>query len=66
MSQGPGLQYRLSQALRETLQDPAVSSKLLEWGINVDFMPGAELLAMNKRDVEVWKQIARDAGMKTD
>lgn len=57
---------RIGEALRETVRDPAVAAKLLEWGITPDFVPGEEQAAINRREVEVWKKVAKDADMKLE
>lgn len=55
---------RIGAALRDTIEDPSVAEKLNDWGITPDFVPGEEQAEINRREIEVWKQIARDADMK--
>lgn len=55
---------KVSDALRETVNDPAVASKLLERGITPDFVLGEEQADINRREAEVWKKIAKDADIK--
>lgn len=57
---------KLGQALQATLNDPVVKEKMLVWGITPDFLPGPEQAAINARDIEVWKKIARDANISLD
>jgi tripartite-type tricarboxylate transporter receptor subunit TctC len=57
---------KLAAALRDTVSDPAVAARLLDWGITAQFVPGEQRAADNQRDVEVWKKIAKDANMKLE
>jgi tripartite-type tricarboxylate transporter receptor subunit TctC len=57
---------KIGVALRDTVKDPAVAAKLQDWGITADFVPGEEQAAINRREVEVWKKVAKDAGMKLE
>lgn len=57
---------KLANALRETINDPAVAEKLLEWGINAEFIPGEQRHADNAKEIEIWRKVAQDAGMKFD
>lgn len=54
---------KLGAVLKDTLKDPAVSSKMLGWGITPDFVPGEQQAAINAKDIEVWKKIAKDANV---
>lgn len=55
---------KLANAVKETITDPAVSSKLLGWGITAEFIPGEQRSADNAKDIQAWRKIASDAGMK--
>lgn len=57
---------RIGQALRDTLQDPAVRTKMIDWGITPDFVPGDEQAAINLREIEVWKRIAKEANISLE
>ena len=55
---------KLAVAVRETINDPKISAKLLDWGITAEFIPGAERNADNAKDIKAWRKIAQDADMK--
>nr|WP_315597195.1 tripartite tricarboxylate transporter substrate binding protein [uncultured Cupriavidus sp.] len=57
---------KLTAALRDTLKDPAVTSKMADLGITPDFLTGSEQATINARDIEVWKRVAHDANIKLD
>lgn len=57
---------KLTRAVQETIADPAVVAKLLDWGVTAEFIPGAQRNADNAKDIQTWRQIAHDAGMKFD
>ena len=57
---------KLGEALRDIVQDPVVTKKLLDWGITPDFVAGEEQAEINKRDIEIWKKIAKDADIKLE
>ncbi|MGO4574771.1 Bug family tripartite tricarboxylate transporter substrate binding protein [Cupriavidus sp. 2TAF22] len=54
---------KLAAAVQQALKDPAVTSKMADLGITPDFVPGSEQAAINARDIEVWKRIAREANI---
>jgi len=55
---------KLANAVRETIEDPKISSRLLTWGITAEFIPGEKRNADNAKDITAWRKIAHDAGMK--
>ncbi|WP_316154107.1 tripartite tricarboxylate transporter substrate binding protein [Cupriavidus sp. BIC8F] len=57
---------KLAAAVQETLRDPAVTSKMADLGITPDYVAGSEQAAINARDIEVWKRVAREANIKLD
>ena len=57
---------KLAMAVKDTITDPAVSAKLQDWGITAEFIPGEQRGADNSKDIQAWRKIARDAGMKFD
>lgn len=57
---------KLTRAVQETITDPVVVAKLLDWGVTAEFIPGAQRNADNAKDIQTWRQIAHDAGMKFD
>lgn len=57
---------KLSNAVQQTIADPAVATKLLDWGITAEFIPGTQRNADNAKDIQTWRQIAQDAAMKFD
>ncbi|AGW93322.1 MULTISPECIES: Bug family tripartite tricarboxylate transporter substrate binding protein [Cupriavidus] len=57
---------KLAAAVQETLKDPAVASKMADLGITPDYVAGSEQAAINARDIEVWKRVAREANIKLD
>jgi tripartite-type tricarboxylate transporter receptor subunit TctC len=57
---------KLAKAVKDTINDPAVSAKLLDWGITAEFIPGDQRNADNAKDIQAWRKIATDAGMKFD
>lgn len=52
---------KISAALRDTLQDPEVSGRMLSLGIKADFLPGDDLERITARDIPVWRKIAEQA-----
>ena len=57
---------KLAAAVKQTISDPAVAVKLLDWGITAEFIPGDKRNADNARDIQAWRKIAVDAGMTFD
>ena len=57
---------KIEAALKDTLQDPSVMAKMNDWGITPDYLGGAEQAAVNVREIEVWKRVARDANITLD
>lgn len=57
---------KLGAALRQTVEDPAVSAKMIGWGITPDYVSGPQQAEINAREIEVWKKIAKDASIKSD
>lgn len=57
---------KISAALRDTLQDPTVKAKMLDWGITPDYLSGEEQAAVNAREIEVWKRVAKEANITLD
>ena len=57
---------KLANAVKQTIADPAVSARLLDWGITAEFIPGEQRNADNAKDIQAWRKIAIDAGMKFD
>ena len=56
---------KIANALKETIKDPTVAARLLNWGITAEFIPGEQRHADNAKDIAVWRQVAHDAGMKS-
>lgn len=54
----------LEDAIRSTLEEPEVKKQMLGWGITPDFVEGEKQADITKKSIEIWKQIALDAGMK--
>lgn len=57
---------RVSQAVRRTLNDPAVKSKLLQSGAEPASSSTAELAALLKSDSAKWAQIVKTKNIKPD
>ncbi|SDD71885.1 Tripartite-type tricarboxylate transporter, receptor component TctC [Cupriavidus sp. YR651] len=57
---------KIAAALKDTLQDPSVMAKMNDWGITPDYLGGAEQAAVNVREIEVWKRVAREANITLD
>lgn len=57
---------RLSGALQAALEAADVKARLLEMGIVAGFVGGDELQEMTARDIEVWRQVAREARITMD
>jgi tripartite-type tricarboxylate transporter receptor subunit TctC len=57
---------KIATAVKQTISDPAVAAKLLDWGITAEFIPGDQRNADNARDIQAWRKIAVDAHMKFD
>ena len=56
--------HKLSEALKEALDDAEIKSKLLALGVTADFVPGDRQRDINARDIAAWKKVARDAGIE--
>jgi tripartite-type tricarboxylate transporter receptor subunit TctC len=54
---------KLSAALRETLAMPDVKARLLELGISASFVGGDELGEMTAKDIEAWREVAKEANI---
>ncbi len=57
---------KIAAALKDVLQDPSVMAKMNDWGITPDYLGGAEQAAVNMREIEVWKRVAREANITLD
>ncbi|BDB28364.1 hypothetical protein Tamer19_05280 [Cupriavidus sp. TA19] len=57
---------KIATALKDTLQDPTVKARMTDWGITPDYLGGAEQAAINVREIEVWKGVAREANITLD
>ena len=53
-------------ALKDTLQDPTIKAKMLDWGITPDYLSGEEQAVVNAREIEVWKRVAKEANITLD
>ncbi|GJG94300.1 tripartite tricarboxylate transporter substrate binding protein [Cupriavidus pauculus] len=57
---------KLSAALKDTLEDASVKAKMNDWGITPDYLGGPEQAAVNLREIEVWKGVAKEANISLD
>jgi len=57
---------KIEAALKDTLNDPSVTAKMNDWGITPDYLGGAEQAAVNVREIEVWKRVAKEANITLD
>ena len=55
---------KLSDALKEALEDPELAQKLLALGVTASFLPGDQQRDINARDIEAWKKVAKEAGIE--
>ena len=55
---------KLSDALKDALDDAEIKQKLLGLGVTAQFVPGAEQREINARDIAAWKAVAREAGIE--
>ena len=55
---------KLSDALKEALDDPAIKDRLLTLGITASFLPGDQQRDANARDIDAWKKVAKEAGIE--
>ena len=64
----PGLpasiKSKLSKVIKEIVDDPEAGKKLLALGVTPEFVPGDVRAEDNKKDIEVWRKVAEEAGMK--
>lgn len=54
---------KLAAALRSTLEMPDVKARMLELGTQAAFLEGDEYRARTAKDIEYWKQIAKQASI---
>ena len=54
---------KLASALKTTVEMPDVKARLLELGILASFIPGDELSELTLKDIEAWKEVARQANI---
>lgn len=54
---------KLASALKTTVEMPDVKARLLELGILASFVPGDELNELTLKDIEAWKEVARQANI---
>lgn len=52
---------KLSAALKEAVDDPAIVEKLLALGVTADFVPGDKQRDINVSDITAWKKVAAEA-----
>ncbi len=57
---------KIANALKDTISDPAVAAKLVEFGIDAEFIPGDQRQADNAREIAIWRKVAQEAGMQFD
>ena len=55
---------KLSEALKAALDDPEIKSRLLTLGITANFVPGDQQRDINSRDIEAFKQVAKEAAIE--
>jgi tripartite-type tricarboxylate transporter receptor subunit TctC len=55
---------KLREAIKAVVNEPEVQKQMLGWGITPDYLSGSEQAGITARSIDIWKQIARDAGMK--
>ena len=55
---------RLSSTLDKVLKEPDVVEKLLGLGITAHYIPGPEHEKANAADIEAWRAVAKEAGIK--
>ncbi len=54
---------KLAAALRATVEMPEVKARLLELGISAGFVGGDELNEQTGKDIEAWRQVAKEANI---
>ena len=57
---------KLAAALKATVEMPDIKARLLELGISPGFVPGPQLTEMTAKDIEIWKQVAKEAHITND
>jgi tripartite-type tricarboxylate transporter receptor subunit TctC len=57
---------KLNNALVQTLHDPAISKTLIERGAQPIGNTPAEHAAFIKSEIEKWRKVARNAGLKPE
>ena len=55
---------KLSEALKAALDDPEIKSRILTLGITANFVPGDQQRDINSRDIEAFKQVAKEAAIE--
>jgi len=57
---------KLASALKNTLEMPDVKARLLDMGIHAAFIAGDELSELTGKDIEAWKQVAKEAKISNE
>lgn len=55
---------KLSDALKEALDDPETKERLLALGVTASFVSGDQQRGINARDIEAWKKVAKEASIE--
>jgi tripartite-type tricarboxylate transporter receptor subunit TctC len=55
---------KLSEALKAALDDAEIKNRLLTLGITANFVPGDQQRDINSRDIEAFKQVAKEAAIE--
>jgi tripartite-type tricarboxylate transporter receptor subunit TctC len=55
---------KLSDALKDSLEDAGIKTRLLALGVTADFVAGDRQRDINEQDIAAWKKVAKDAGIE--
>ncbi|MBN9427863.1 MAG: tripartite tricarboxylate transporter substrate binding protein [Burkholderiales bacterium] len=61
-----GVRDKLSSALRHAIDDQGVKQKLIEAGLEPEYLAPAQFETFIARDIALWKDVVQRAGVKTE
>ncbi len=57
---------KLADAFKKTVEDPAMATRMRDWGITPEFVAGPEMAKAAAREIPEWKAIAAKANITID
>ena len=61
-----GVRAKLEAALEGSLKDPALAKKLLDLGVSVDHLPGAQFADVMRKAIPIWREVAQKANISLE